>query len=51
MKLKLASGRGAGTVMRLDGERTIVGRGPGVDRAGHWKFLLDLLAWRTRAQG
>jgi pSer/pThr/pTyr-binding forkhead associated (FHA) protein len=33
MKLKLASGRGAGTVMRLDRERTIVGRGPGVDRA------------------
>lgn len=33
MKLKLASGRGAGTTIRLDRERTIIGRGPGVDRA------------------
>jgi pSer/pThr/pTyr-binding forkhead associated (FHA) protein len=31
--LKLASGRGAGMTLRLDRERTIVGRGPGVDRA------------------
>src|SRR5262245_12060588 len=32
-KLQLASGRGAGAAIRLDRERTIVGRGPGVDRA------------------
>ncbi|HJQ99304.1 MAG TPA: FHA domain-containing protein [Candidatus Polarisedimenticolaceae bacterium] len=31
--LKLASGRGAGMTLRLNRERTIVGRGPGVDRA------------------
>jgi len=31
--LKLASGREAGSAFRLDRERTILGRGPGVDRA------------------
>jgi len=32
-KLRLASGQGAGMSVRMDRERTIVGRGPGVDRA------------------
>ena len=32
-KLRLASGRGAGAAFRIERERTIVGRGPGVDRA------------------
>src|SRR5690349_20363848 len=32
-RFSLASGRGAGTAFRIDRERTIIGRGPGVDRA------------------
>jgi len=32
-RLRLASGGGAGVAVRIDRERTIFGRGPGVDRA------------------
>ena len=32
-KLQLASGRGAGGALKITRERTILGRGPGVDRA------------------